>query len=330
MNPNVDEKKGFLQILEETPASKLPDLKQVADKFKRLFCIVHLRGNMTPAGIRMAESFYEAEKLHFLKILSDNPELQTCTKLSLYGCWMDVAINRLSFDPSFKHLYLVPYSHNVAKKGQPDKWEKRASLEISGYGELLLRQMQGQVKYADNPVLVYEGDEFKHGTRSGSAFVEHESILHKGKKEIVACYLKITRIDDTVDYKVITLEDVERFKAYATKKNKGRLPDSWDMGAGGMWQAKCIKHAFKNYPKIRMGNFSKLLTEAVAGEDENNDFDYGLPEDETGAPGSPQPTQPGSNTPPPPAPPAPPPPANDDISGPKKTEKTVQKFDDEF
>jgi len=257
----VDQKSTLLQVIAQTPAAQLPSVPEIAERFKKIFCIIHLGGNTNPKAMQTAEAFYEAEKFHFMKMVTENEKLAECTKMSLYGCWMDVAVSRLSFDPSYKHLYLVPFSHNVAKKGQPEQWEKRASLQISGYGELLLRQMQGQIKYADNPVLVYESDNFKYGTRNGSAFVDHESILPRKSSKIIACYMKIIRPDDSVDYKVITQEDVDRFKKFSKKDGTIKESKAWTDGEGGMWLMKCIKHAFKNYPKIRTGTYSSLATQ---------------------------------------------------------------------
>ncbi|MBK7883033.1 MAG: recombinase RecT [Chitinophagaceae bacterium] len=46
-------------------------------------------------------------------MIQENAKLAECSKLSLYGCFLDVAVNGLSFDPTMKHVYLVPY--NVKK-----------------------------------------------------------------------------------------------------------------------------------------------------------------------------------------------------------------------
>lgn len=257
----LEQKTNILQIIERTAPSQLPAVPEIADRWKKLYIAINMGNQLTPAAFQQAESFYEAEKFHFMKMVNESATLKECSKLSLYGCWMDVAVNRLSFDPSFKHLYLVPFNVNAGTKSNP-KWEKRASLQISGYGELLLRQLQGQIKYADNPILVYEGDVFKYGTRGGVSFVDHEAIIPRKSKVIIACFMKITRIDDSVDFKIITQEDMDRFKAFSKDKDS----KAWTDGEGGMWQSKCIKHAFKNYPKVRTGKFSELQTSTVDAE----------------------------------------------------------------
>ncbi|MFL5809216.1 MAG: recombinase RecT [Flavisolibacter sp.] len=246
-----NQKTKLMQVINEAPAVQLPAIPEIATRFKHLFSVIH-------PGAK-AEVFYEAEKFHFMKLIQETKALQECSKLSLYGCFMDVAVSGLSFDPSFKHLYLVPFNTNVGSRDKP-KWEKRAQLQISGYGELLLRQKQGQIKYADNPVLVYDGDEFSFGTRNGIGFVDHISKLPRKSDKIIACYLRIVRIDGSVDFKVITEDDMARFRKFSKDADKSK---AWSDGIGGMWMAKCIKHAFRNYPKVRTGDFSELASATV-------------------------------------------------------------------
>ncbi len=270
MSTNLGQKMTITQKLDATTAVQIVNLPEVADRFKKLY--------ITFNG-KSGERYYEAEKFHFAKILQENAKLQNCSKLSLYGCFLDVAVNGLSFDPAMKHVYMVPYSHNIGTKQQP-KYEGRAQLQISGQGELLLRMQQGQIKYADNPVLVYEGDLFKMGTRNGSVFVEHEAVIPRKSDNIIACYLRITRNDDTVDYKVLTMPEIEKLRKFSKDPNS----KAWTDGLPGMVQAKTIKHAFKNYPKLRIlekSKFTALASETVDEDAEVVQEDiYGL-QDET-------------------------------------------------
>jgi len=244
-----------MQVIEQASPFQIAAIPEIADRFKQLYSIIH------PGS--KSEVFYEAEKFHFMKLIKESATLSACSKMSLYGCFMDVAVNGLSFDPSFKHLYLVPFNTNVGSKNDP-KWEKRASLQISGYGELLLRQKQGQIRYAENPVLVYQGDDFSFGTKDDKFFLNHTANLSKRTENIVACYLKIIRHDGTHDYKVITRDDMDRFRKFSKDQNS----KAWTDGIAGMWVAKCIKHAFKNYPKVRTGEFSNLASNQVDEEPE--------------------------------------------------------------
>lgn len=256
----------LLHLIEskDTKPSHLIRSEAVSKQFTTLYAKIHGIKNMAKA-----QAFCEAEQHHFLKIINDNPKIASCTKLSLYGIFMDVAVSGLSFDPTMRHLYIVPFNTNVGTRDNP-KWENRAALQISGQGELLLRMMQGQVKYADNPVIVYEGDEFKYGTRDGKLVLDHVACIPRKSNNIIACYLRITRHDDTVDYKVMTNEDIQQLRKFSKDPNSV----AWTTGIAGMVQAKTIKHAFKSYPKLRVGEFSKMESETI--EEDAQHIDYGF------------------------------------------------------
>ena len=259
-------KQSLVQRIEQAGPAQLANLPEVADRFKQIYSIMN-GGNSSVAAAK-----YEAEKFHFMKLIQDKPDLQQCTKLSLYGCFLDMAVNGLSFDPAMKHAYVVSFNTNVGTKQAP-KWEKRANLMISGYGELHMRVRQGQIKYADNPILVFERDEFKHGTREGKVFLEHVAAYPRKSDNIIACYIRLERIDGSVDYKVLSMEEIAKIRKFS----KDPESKAWTDGLPGMVQAKTIKHAFRSYPKIRMGEFSTLQSQQVETETEVQPvIDYGL------------------------------------------------------
>lgn len=259
-------KMSIVQKIEQTAPAQLANLPEVADRFKHIYTI------MNGGDSDRALAKYEAEKFHFMKLIQDKPDLQACSKLSLYGCFLDMAVNGLSFDPSMKHAYVVSFSTNVGSKQDP-KWEKRATLMISGYGELHMRVQQRQIKYADNPILVYEGDHFQHGTKNGSVFLEHVATFPRKSDNIIACYLRIERNDGSADYKVLSIEEIQKLRKFSKDPNS----KAWTDGLPGMIQAKTLKHAFRSYPKMRMGEFSQLQSNTVDTEiDETPKIDYGL------------------------------------------------------
>ncbi len=127
----------------------------VGDRFVGLYNNVH--------GVQNGGLFYAKEKFNFLKMIQESSDLKECTKLSLYGCFLDVAVNGLSFEQGPKPLtYVTSRNINVGGKATPI-WEKRAQLVISPYGELLMRMRAGHVKHVDNPVIIYQGDKFEPG-----------------------------------------------------------------------------------------------------------------------------------------------------------------------
>ena len=80
-------------------------------------------------GTAQGAQIYEKEKFNFRKILQDKPELQRCTPLSLYGCFLDIAVNGLSLDPTGRpHCYILPRSTKTGYKDNngSDIYELRA------------------------------------------------------------------------------------------------------------------------------------------------------------------------------------------------------------
>lgn len=261
MSTNVtNQKVSIIQKLNDTPTASIATLPEVADRFKSLYSIMNGK-DKSSALVK-----YEAESFHFNKLLNEKPELKKCTKLSLYGCFLDMAVNGLSFDPAMKHAYVVSFNTKVG-----DAWEARAMVMISGYGELQIRMQQKQIKYADNPVLVYEGDQFSSGTKNNQYFVEHQAVYPRKSDNIIACYIRLERLDGSVDYKVMSIEEVMKLKAFSKQQNSL----AWTSGLPGMVQAKTIKHAFRSYPKMKLGSFSELESDKT---EETNDvkIDYGL------------------------------------------------------
>ncbi|MBK7885524.1 MAG: hypothetical protein IPJ81_18295 [Chitinophagaceae bacterium] len=96
---------------------------------------------------------------------------------------------------------------------------------------------------------------------------------------MIACYLRITRNDDSADYKVLTMPEIEKLRKFSKDPNS----KAWTDGLPGMVQAKTIKHAFKNYPKLRILEKSKFTALASDTVDEDAEIVhediYGLDEE---------------------------------------------------
>lgn len=254
METKVQKVIGSLEA--EKSAQSLLARPDVTSKFVSMYNTIH--------GSKNGAMIYEAEKFHFMKILEENPKLKECSKTSLYGILIDTAISGLSFDPAMKHQYLVPRGNKAVRM-------------VDGRGELVMRVNQKQIKYADNPVLVFEGDVFSFGTANGLGFINHTVNLsnrNPGAKPI-ACYIKITRNDDSVDHKVLTVDELESIRKFSDSQNS----PAWTKGYNGMFMNKCMKHAFRSYPKPRLGNFSQLETQV---EEPATEINYDLVDEETG------------------------------------------------
>lgn len=242
------------------------------------------------------ERAYERESVYFNRILADNEKLATgSTRFSIFTAFIDLAVCGLSLEQGPRALcYLQGRNYKVGERVDTDGkkknvYEGRLTLTISGYGELVLRARSGQIKYADNPVLVYEGDEFSFSDRDGRKSVNYTCKLPHTTNHVIACFLRITRCDGSVDYSVMFEEDWLRLKNYSGKNNRRwdetakRYVDNpnelYSSNGGyidtGFLCAKCIKHAFKSYPKVRIGRGTELESQQ---EDTPQDDLYGVAE----------------------------------------------------
>jgi len=247
-------KANLMQVIQSTPSTQLANLPVLEERFITLY------SKTQGVDLKVAEMTFQQEKYHFMKAISESEGLRQCEPLSLYGCFMDCAVQGLSFDPKKKLAYIIPGSVNVGTKDNK-QYVKRAALEISPYGEMAIRIQLGQVKHADNPVIVYEGDVFEpYQDDSGKGVVY--KLNHQHSNTIIGAFMRILRNDGTVDYHWMLKNDWERLAGYSEKKNFGKANALYTSNQGqidpGFLAAKLIKHAFKSYPKIKVSDFSQL------------------------------------------------------------------------
>ena len=228
------------------------------------------------------ERAYEREAIYFNGQLRDKANLRECSGTSIFYAFIDLAVKGLTLATGPQALcYLIPRSVKTGTDGRGgDVWEKVCNLTISGYGELALRKNAGQIRYADNPVIVYEGDTFQYGEKNGHKVVNYMSAFPRSSNKIVACFMKITRADGSIDYSVMTEQDWVRLKEYSDKQNRffDRKANQWVTKSNELYNkdgqidtgflvAKCIKHAFKTYPKINIGKGSVMESDLVEEQD---------------------------------------------------------------
>ncbi len=232
------------------------------------------------------EMFYESEKYNFQKLLSTTKGLKECTGFSVYGVFMDIAAMGLSIAPQSKPLlYVLTRNANVGSYQQP-VWEKRAHIDVSPYGELALRVQAGQIAHADRPVVVYEKDTFKPGLNEyGNKYVKYEAQVPRTSNVITGSFIGLTRPDGTKDFYWMMEGEIERLKKASNKQNKGNQKEDksnalYSSNDGqidiGFLEAKTLKHSLMTFPKIRIGQFTKLQQ----FDDEPKPADYGLGEED--------------------------------------------------
>lgn len=277
MENNSNKQKLTIDQLKAMKPIEVLENKIVRDRFIALYNRIHDSEN--------GELFFEQEKYNLQRIIQSNPSLSGCNGFSIYGIMLDIANMGLTLENNSRPLlYVIPNNVNVGTKDK-QSWEKRATIEISPYGELDLRIQAGQLLYADRPVVVFEGDEFQpRVTETGQKVVVYSASIPRKSKTIIGAFIKLTRPDGSFDFFWMLPEDIDRLKEYSLKKNQKRDKDGNTYGDSnalyksnngqidtGFLEAKVIKHAFKTFPKLKLGQFSKLQEEAQA-------IDYGLDE----------------------------------------------------
>lgn len=237
------------------------------------------------------EAFYERESRFINRFIIDDRAKWNVTSISVFLAFVDLAVKDLTLEPGAQALcYLLNRSTKVmttdAKGNLVEGWENRAYISITGYGEILLRQRAGQIRHCDTPTVVYSGDEFSYIERDGRKQVTYGLQLSHDSTKPIACFMKITRLDSTVDYAIILPEAWARLAEYSKKQNRGKTNELYTSGLGssidpGFLIAKCVKHAFKSYPKLPIGK--GMVMEADLPEEEQMPDYYNMNEagDET-------------------------------------------------
>jgi hypothetical protein len=281
-----------VKLLNELQPTEIVRNDNVRDKFIQIYDAMWSQST----GVS-GEAAYEKEARNFNRLLSEKEDVRKkCSHFSLFTSFLDVAISGLTLDPGTKaQAYLLARSiavdSYVDDHGQKkNRYETQCVLTVSGYGELVLRARCGQIRHADNPVIVYEEDSFEFGERNGQKFVNYTCRLPHQSGRIVACFMKITRADGSADYAVMLPEDWARLSNYSARQNSkfNYQTKQWENGKPnalytaqggqidpGFLVAKCIKHAFKTYPKARIGHATQLESQQV-DETEIPDDIYGI------------------------------------------------------
>lgn len=259
-----------VQELDKMTLPVMLEDERVSEKFVQLYNNIH--------GEKVGDMIYHKEKFNFIRQVSEKPDLKECSKLSLYGAFIDMAVSGLSLEQGSKPLaYLLTRNVKIKKPDGSDGWEKRAYLTVSPYGELVMRMRAGQIRHADNPVIVYEGDIFEPElATNGDKVIRYKPAIPRTSKKIIGSFIRITRNDGTTDLQWLLEDDIKRLQGYSARQNKNTSGNAlYSSNDGqidtGFLEAKTIKHAFRTYPKVRTGNMTQLETEQIP-----ENIDYGI------------------------------------------------------
>jgi hypothetical protein len=248
--------------------------ENVRERFISLYNKIHDRED--------GEVFYEKEKYNLVRIISANNRLANCTGFSTYGVFLDIASMGISTEQSSSPML---YILSRGKKKQDGSWDNLMYVDVSPYGELSLRIQAGQIKYADRPIVVYEGDIFEIYVEKGQKLVDYRASIPRKSNKIIGCFVGLTRPDGSKDFHWMLPEDIARLQGYSHRQNNrgnsggdDKSNDLYHSNNGqidtGFFESKTLKHAFKAFPKIKLGQFSKLQQ----SDEQAQAIDYGLDE----------------------------------------------------
>lgn len=224
------------------------------------------------------EAFAERESRYLNRFIVDDKKKWNVTSLSVFLAYCDLAVKNLTLEPGAQALcYLLNRNTKLKDSNGKDYWENRAYISITGYGEILMRQRAGQIRHCDSPTVVYEGDEFIYREEDGRKRVSYALNLAHNPGNPIACFVKITRLDGSVDYGIMLPEGWKRLQGYSDKQNGDYKNTLYTCGVGGTIDpgfliAKCVKHAFKGYPKLPIGK--GMVMEADLPDEEKQMPDY--------------------------------------------------------
>jgi len=275
-----------MKISDCTSPHQIVNLPDVKERFIAIFEAAHFNPNLSPEMNRKAaENMMVSEQANFLKVISEKGFTPTDMnsqkfKTAVFMCFLDVAMNGLSYDPMKKLMYVVPRSAKTGNKlsNGKDEYVKIPYNQIAPDGEVTLRQRAGQIKGIDRPTVVYEGDTCRIVEKDGKRTVEYSAdIAGQDTRKVIAVFSYLHLPDGSREPVILTSVDFARYASYSQKQNKSaQLPEgkanelyfSWNGGIDpGFAAAKLIKHAFKGKPRVRAGAHSFLESEIEEREE---------------------------------------------------------------
>ena len=167
------------------------------------------------------------------------------------GCPQATATLLVSFKPQ----------RNTALKNQTANWVKRMYIEVSPS----LPYRRWTDLHADRPIVVYEGDTFQPGVdERGNKYVRYSTNIPRGSKTIIRRILQDYAPRPTHDFFWMLprwhsngLRDILSGKN-SRGNSQGAANALYSSNGGQIVEAKTIKHAFKTFPKIALGQFATL------------------------------------------------------------------------
>lgn len=210
-----------------------------------------------------AIAFHEREKDNYIKRITENEDLRSCTPMSIFIAYMQVGGWQLSFEGGKQaDVYLIMGNVNIGTKDAP-VYEKQVIAQPSPYGEKKIRIQNGQIKDADKPVIVYEGDHYKEYLDTDGSLKVEWAKGERTSNKIISSFIRIVKPDGTHEFKTFDMDDVAKWRKSSEQKNSkwvsgvkqpGKANALYTSNAGQIdklfFEGKTLTHAFKGYSKV--------------------------------------------------------------------------------
>lgn len=163
--------------------------------------------------------------------------LHGCTLASFVQCVLEGAELGLPVDG--KLGYAVPFNCNVAARGEPPRWEKRAQF-IPGYlGLVVVGKRTGQILDADAD-LVCEKDTFRLWRDSDGQHVEYVPAL-ENRGRIIGAFCSIRLPSGDWKYEYMEFSELEAIRNRSKAKDDG----PWKTDTNEMYKKTVVRRGMK-------------------------------------------------------------------------------------
>ncbi len=227
---------SVMQVIQNTPAASIPDLDFVKDRYITNYNACNPERN--------GDLMYHRNVIHFKQTISGSAQLQKADPFSLYAVFATAAANGYSLDPQDNEVYVIARGGKACLDRQ-----------AGAYVRKLMRT--GQIRFAEQAKLVYEGDVFQ---------VENGRVLQHIERfqsdNIIAGYIRFVIGENGADrFFIYRRSDWESWRKKSPNprtiekngQNGPYLSESlWDNGIVGGTQpepnflrTKIVKHAAK-------------------------------------------------------------------------------------
>lgn len=245
--------------------NKQPNAKAILEMPAIQDAWVQTYAKVSGKGIEDAALRFEAEKILFLKTISENNSLANADKFSIYTSFIELSISGGTLRDGL--CYIVPFKGKAAFL---PGWKFR----LEQINEL------PEVVYCHEPVVVYNCDEFDYEMGMQPRIIKHKPGIRTAESRPTHVYFVIdfkhgktgVYVMDAV--KVLQIRDTysQSYKEYLKKKASGKWEDwmelpMWVKDESQAFQKTIVKQTWKHLPKLPKHKWLDERLKAQGAED---------------------------------------------------------------